>query len=489
MTRVVLGVSDRLAAAWKDDLTLSGVGIALSLPPADVPTLAQDPGVLDGVEVLIMPAERALLTPPLRDACDRAGVRIVLIGEGDAADRLARRHGLASPLPPSVTAWTIADAILEPPSAGTRAVEVDADAGRRGAGPAPDTRAERSGGVVVAVWGPHGAPGRSTVAIQLAAMLAAPGRAVALVDADTHAPAIAPLLGLTDDGPGIAAACRRAEFGTLDEAELTRLSSPVSTGAGSIDVLVGINRPSRWPELSATRLRAALTACRGWADVTVVDVAASLDGDEELMSDLAAPQRNAAAFAALDSADRIVAVASAEPLGIARFVRGYAELRAVVGSAPVTVLINRMRPGPLGLDGRRQIRAALDRFSGIGDMRFLPFDPRAVDGALLHARPVSDVAPRSSFAAAMRPVAAALETPARPETDETWTRDAGTDSTRTLPMSRRDRIGGKDGVVGKGRADKDRADRDRPDPPGPGPLRRAIAGSWRGSSRGVRWPR
>src|SRR5690606_8110270 len=92
------------------------------------------------------------------------------------------------------------------------------------AGPAP-SRPSR----VLAVWGAHGAPGRSTVAIQLAVELSRSGRRTALVDADSVAPSIALQLGLGDDAPGLAAACRRAELGSLDAAELSRLSSPVET--------------------------------------------------------------------------------------------------------------------------------------------------------------------------------------------------------------------------------------------------------------------
>nr|WP_281370343.1 hypothetical protein [Microbacterium pseudoresistens] len=263
-------------------------------------------------------------------------------------------------------------------------------------------------GRVVAVWGPHGAPGRTTIAIELAAALTRSGP-VSLVDADTHAPAVALLLGLGDDGPGLAAACRRAETGGLDDSELTRLSRTVDTSQGPLEVLTGLNRPARWPELTPGRLRGALDACRGWTRTTVVDVAAALEADEELMSDLSVPRRNAAARTALESADHIVAVASADALGLARFVRAYSELRALVGTTPVTVVVNRVRSGSLGIDARGQIRRALDRFSGIGDIRFLPDDPRALDAALLHARPVAEVSPRSAFAAAIRQLSTMLD--------------------------------------------------------------------------------
>lgn len=234
------------------------------------------------------------------------------------------------------------------------------------------------------------------------------GRRTALVDTDTVAPALALLLGLSDDAPGVAAACRRAERGALDSAELTRLATTVATGGGDIEVLPGINRPSRWPELSSIRLRATLGACREWSEETIVDVAAAFDADEEVTYDLAGPRRHAATTASLNEADLIIAVASADPLGISRFVREHAELRRLTAPTPVVVVVNQVRPGPLGIDARGQVRRTLERFAGITDVVFLPFDQRAADAALLHARPMTDVAPRSSFLAAVRRLASTL---------------------------------------------------------------------------------
>jgi len=401
VTGVVLAVPPERAETIAEELELAGVTVIARMAPEQAARLTAHAVELRDADALLIPAERAWLSAALRSACDRAGVRILTLGDGPAAARIAHRHGLAAPLPSAANGWDVADALLA-----DRTVQTPEEAPH--GDPDDETTPARPANRLITVWGPHGAPGRSTLAVQLAALLAAPERSVALVDADTHAPSLALLLGLTDDGPGIAAACRRAELGLLDGAELSRLSSPVESAGGGIDVLVGINRPTRWPELSAARLHAALDACRRWSAVTVVDVAASLEADEEIISDLDGPRRNAATLTALRSADRIVAVASADPLGIARFVRGYAELRAEIGGTPVTVAVNRVRPGPLGIDARGQIRRALDRFSGIRDVHFLPHDQRALDAAALHARPVADVSGRSGFTAAVRGLAASL---------------------------------------------------------------------------------
>ncbi len=381
MTGVVVAIPQPRAGELAAELALEGIDVVAILSPTSVIE------VPPGAEAIIVPATRAVLSAELISACDRAGVRILALGGTDS--RLLGRLGLSAALRPEAAGWEIAAAL---------ASETDTV-------PRPQSVLPHR---VIAVWGPPGAPGRSTLAIQLAVELSRRGRRTALVDTDTVAPALALLLGLSDDAPGVAAACRRAERGALDSAELTRLATTVATGGGDIEVLPGINRPSRWPELSSTRLRATLGACREWSEETVVDVAAAFDADEEVTYDLAGPRRHAATTASLNEADLIIAVASADPLGISRFVREHAELRRLTAPTPVVVVVNQVRPGPLSIDARGQVRRTLERFAGITDVVFLPFDQRAADAALLHARPMTDVAPRSPFLAAVRRLASTL---------------------------------------------------------------------------------
>ena len=394
MTAVVIALEGARAHALAEELELEGVEIASVVAPAGLD--GQD---WSGIDALLAPAVRGVLTARLIATCDRAGVRIVPLG--DAESRLLGRLGLPAALPESTHGSEIA-----------RVLAADAPATA-----VPQVEHPRR---IITVWGPHGAPGRSTVAIQLAAELARSTGRTALVDADTTSPAIALLLGLGDDAPGVAAACRRAGLGGLDAAELSRLAATVETASGPLEVLAGLNRPGRWPELSAERLRGALRACRDWAEHTVVDVAAALDADDEVTWDMEGPRRHAATVAALQEADVVVAVASADPLGIARFLREHAEVRHLVGDTPVRVVVNRVRPGPLGIDARGQVRRTLERFAGITDVDFLPHDQRAADAALLHARPLCDVAARSQLAGAARRLAASLRAlPGAPSADTT----------------------------------------------------------------------
>jgi MinD-like ATPase involved in chromosome partitioning or flagellar assembly len=263
---------------------------------------------------------------------------------------------------------------------------------------------------VVAAWGPAGSPGRTSLAIALAAELAdarAPhaaerGPIVALADADTHAASIAPALGLLDEAPGFAAACRLAGSGALDAAQFERIAQQHRAGRSDIRVLTGLGRASRWPELTAERVSGVLTAARDWAEVTVVDVAASFERDEELMTDLNAPRRNAATIEALRSADLVVAVGAADPIGLSRYLRAHAELTELVEPDRVLTVINKVRSSAIGLNAAAQVRQTLARFGGIEAAALVPGDPAAFDAALLSGRALLDAAPRSAARVAIR---------------------------------------------------------------------------------------
>ena len=87
------------------------------------------------------------------------------------------------------------------------------------------------------------------------------------------------------------------------------------------------------------RVADALAVCRTWSARTVVDVAASLERDEELLSDVVGPRRNAATLASLDAADVVVVVGTADPVGISRLVRGLEDVRACTGAARLLVIV------------------------------------------------------------------------------------------------------------------------------------------------------
>ena len=85
------------------------------------------------------------------------------------------------------------------------------------------------------MWGPHGAPGRSTVVASLAHGLAASGGAI-LVDADVEAPSLVQLLGMPEDSSALAGAARLATHGRLDAESFQRVLAPVGEGLSLLEI-------------------------------------------------------------------------------------------------------------------------------------------------------------------------------------------------------------------------------------------------------------
>ncbi|MEP6842654.1 MAG: regulator, partial [Pseudolysinimonas sp.] len=342
-------------------------------------------------ELAVAAASAQYLSLRVVAACDAIGVRLLVVAASVQERRFAASLGVVDPVDApfewaprrAPIADPPADLPADPPTATSDEVDEDTRLRpvRMSASPG-DAELPPRRGRIIAVWGPDGAPGRTSLAIALAAELAEAGVRVALADADTHAASIAPALGLLDEAPGFAAACRLAGSGALDRAQFERIAQPQRAGRGDIQVLTGLGRASRWPELTADRVAGVLTAARDGAEVTVVDVAASFEHDEELMTDLNAPRRNAATIEVLRSADRVVAVGAADPIGLSRFLRAHAELAELVEPDRIVTVINKLRSSAIGLNAAAQVRQTLARFGGIEAPVLVPWDPTAFDAAL-----------------------------------------------------------------------------------------------------------
>ena len=341
-------------------------------------------------DVAVVAATERHLTQSLVSICDETGVRIIAL----VGSELDRRHAGSLGL-------------LESADAGAGWAELERELSlipvrSEPATPPPPQPDEPPTGTVVAVWGPAGAPGRTTVAINLAAELASAGFSVALADVDTYSGSIAPALGMLDEAPGFAAACRLAGADGLSRAELERIGQRYGSGRSSFWVLTGIGRPSRWPELSTQRVEATLEQCRLWVDFTIVDTGFSLEHDEEISSDLFAPRRNAASITALREADRVIAVGSGDPVGLSRFLRAHVDLIETVAEGRVMVVMNKLRASAIGLNPVGQVTQTLSRFGGIESAAMIPCDGPALDAAILSGRTLADAAPKSAARVAIR---------------------------------------------------------------------------------------
>lgn len=246
-------------------------------------------------------------------------------------------------------------------------------------------------GLVIAVWGPTGAPGRSMTASALADASAAAGRSTLLIDADVYGGVLANAFGVLEESPGLAGACRLAANGRLDGAELDRLCWAISP---TLRLLSGISRADRWPELRPSALPRVIAAARSLVPVTIVDCGFSIEADEELSFDTLAPRRNGATLAFLAAADRVLVVGSADPAGLERLVRALGDLHETLPAVTPEVVLNRVRPGAGSAD---QALDALRRFTGIRTATLLSEDRVATDASWARGEPISVVAPKSAL--------------------------------------------------------------------------------------------
>ena len=237
-------------------------------------------------------------------------------------------------------------------------------------------------GRVIAVWGPAGAPGRTTLAAGIAAELARRELRTTLVDADPYGGAVAQQLGILDEVSGLLAATRMSAGGMLAE----RFGSVQRAIGQHLTVVTGLPRADRWIEVRPGVVEHLLEVGREHGHV-VVDTGFSLEQDPG--ADYGSrPGRNQMTQGALEVADDVVVVGAADPVGLSRLARALVELRDVTAGAPVRVVVNRMRP-TLGWS-EKDIAGMVEGFTRLTGLHFLPEDRPAVDRALVAGRTVTE---------------------------------------------------------------------------------------------------
>lgn len=384
-------------------------------------------GIADAV-LLVGPVQD--LTRSLLDSFRRQGVPVIMLGEPTAAD--SARGLLTVPLEAGVPVLEQAlDAAAEDlargpvdPAEGEDVIPEDLGV------PSPETAGEpvftseeASGpGQCLVVWGPWGAPGTTTVALNLAGELAAAGVRVCLVDANTYAASCAAGLGLLEETSGLARACRAAERGVLDAEALEEACDQVQVSGTRLHLLTGTTRADRWIEIRPAPFSEVLAQARKLFEVVLVEVAPSLEEDEEASFEPTVPQRNGAALTALKAADRILAVGQADPVSTPRLFKGLSEMEERGVRAPVEVVVNRWRKEAVGARPQEDLEEAWHRFGTSAPIiQYLPEDALACDRARLRGSLLMEDAPRSSLRQGLQelarqctPAGASAESPAPP---------------------------------------------------------------------------
>lgn len=257
-------------------------------------------------------------------------------------------------------------------------------------------------GKVVAVWGPYGSPGRTTLAINLAAAYAETGRSVCLVDADTYGASVGAALGLTDDYSSLAQLCHHADRGGLNRQQLKELTHTVSHRSHYFDIVTGINRPDRWVEVRSSALDLVLDTLAATYDLVVIDTSFCLEEDPTLSFDGLSPQRNDATLTSLTRADHLVAVGLADVVGVPRLIKAYDALNATLTASSeekISIVFNRIRTEALGNSAQAALEHSWERFGPSLPIAVqLPEDTATADKARLQGTTVFEIGPQTELA-------------------------------------------------------------------------------------------
>jgi MinD-like ATPase involved in chromosome partitioning or flagellar assembly len=354
-----------------------------------------DHGELLGVALRARPAAVVLsadllwLDRDLVGTLEDHGIAVVAIGADHERARL-ERIGVSHHLGLDVAAEALATRLHV--LAGARS---DADR----SDPEPEA-AEARRGRLVAVWGGPGAPGRTTVASELAVALARAGSDVALIDGDSWAASVAQRLGLAET-PSVTQAARLAGDGWPEP-----IDECLQPGPAGCSVLVGLARSELWPEVRERAWNAVLTAARERADFVVVDLAAPIEEDEDLVVDRSPYRRNTMTVQALREADDVLLVSAGDPIGLRR---GIVAHRTVADARPdvarrIRVVVNRAPTTPRRL---QDCSTQVAEWTGQPPLAFLPTEP-AFDRVVWQGRPLHDLAPRSPWLRELRGVVGAF---------------------------------------------------------------------------------
>ncbi len=263
---------------------------------------------------------------------------------------------------------------------------------------AASVASRQADGKLIAVWGPKGSPGRTTISVELAVELAGGGAEVLLVDGDSYGGDVLQLLGIVEELPTVLWASTLAARDSLEKEEFLgnlRRASP----NGPI-VLPGLPRSDLWAEISDLGWRELLSFCRASFAYTVCDVGFCIEAD----SSPYAPSgggRNRMARATLTAADRVIALCRADPIGIKNFIWSFGDVVELADPEAVSIVLNRVRPSE-----RREVTDILYRHLGRRPIAAVPDRPQEFARAVHNGCSLVEERPNSDVRAVVRDVAA-----------------------------------------------------------------------------------
>lgn len=279
--------------------------------------------------------------------------------------------------------------------------ELVSDKGAESDGLREETPAPK--GIIIAVYGTSGAPGRTTTTINVAAELAHDA-SVVILDADLNAPSIAHSLGLAVDGSSLSALARLRARGTLTPVHLTEVAYD---GPHGLKILTGLSSTHRWREAAPSTVEAIIDVCRQTWDYTIIDLhAPNLDPVDDFHR--SAVHRDHVLARVLTNADGILVVTRADAVGLHRFSESWEWLENLVPNTRKIIAANMAQRERTGSEPRQAIALALATTIPGESLSVIPADTQVLT-AMLKAKTLGGTYKRSARGA-FRDIANRIQT-------------------------------------------------------------------------------
>ncbi len=261
-----------------------------------------------------------------------------------------------------------------------------------------------STGSVVAVWGPPGSPGTTSMAVTLAGLLSLSNQRVLVVDADTVGASVGLALKLPQSTPGIIAASRMARVETITAEALLACTVEYVGHRARFRVVTGLLAPDKYADIDLTSLRRAMSVLRDDGHTLVVDVAGPLDQYPHDV--IGGPVHNGVQRAVLEMADKIVVVTTPTATHTSRLLRSWPVLTALAPETQTIVVCNRVSKNHSSQ--LEEVKYALWSLGGVEEVLSIPMDSTSMTRAETEGVTVVDLPQKSQITEALRPVVRAL---------------------------------------------------------------------------------
>lgn len=352
---------------------LSADGMVIADRCLDAASLVERAGAMD-LDVALVSSDLHRLSGGSLGAIREARLPLVLLVEPPDIERYA---GLAYLVPADAASEDVCAALREARARGPaypRATAVDASDEKSDGGDGHDDRDGCEGQVVAVVSG-KGAPGKTTVAIGLAAALGNARGRVVLVDADLRGGNVGPYLDL-DPRLGLVGLA----FGGNGASEQSTIEDELQEGPGFV-ALTGLERAEMAAIVSAELVTATVMALQSRFDCVVVDAGEAIPGMQRPATD-----------SLLRQADRVLVVTCGDLVSLWNARAAVRHLREGVGLAPEAMAIVLNRKEGRGRYGQTEVERAL----GLPVLGIVPENRRAARRAIGAQLPITDVGGRAA---------------------------------------------------------------------------------------------